>query len=41
MGICSFGDMLATWGAIESTFKELGYAFDHGAAVAVVEEYIE
>jgi aspartate aminotransferase-like enzyme len=41
MGICSYNDMLATWGAVEATFKELGYKFDVGAAVAAVEDFIE
>jgi aspartate aminotransferase-like enzyme len=41
MGICSFTDMLATWGAVEATLKELGYKFDMGAGVAAVEQFIE
>jgi aspartate aminotransferase-like enzyme len=41
MGICSYNDMLATWGAIEATLKEYGYKFDMGAGVAAVEEFIE
>ena len=36
MGVCSFTDMIATWGAIEATLKELGYKFEIGSGVGAV-----
>lgn len=36
MGICSFTDLLATFGAIEATLTELGYEVEKGSGVGTI-----
>lgn len=38
MGICSWTDMVATWGAIEATLNKMGYPVKPGCAVSAVIE---
>jgi len=40
MGICSFTDLLATFGAIESTLKKMGYQFESGKGVGAIEAWM-
>jgi len=39
MGICSMGDLRATWAAIEAVLADMGYKATRGAAVEAVEAY--
>jgi len=38
MGVCTFTDLLATFGAVEATFMELGYPVEKGASTGAVAE---
>lgn len=40
MGVCSFTDLMACIGAIESTFKELGFEFQEGAGTGAIVDYM-
>ena len=40
MGVCSMTDILATYGAIEATLRDMGYDFEPGAAVKAVVEHM-
>jgi aspartate aminotransferase-like enzyme len=41
MGICSFTDLLATFGAIEAALKRLGYEFEIGSGVRAIVEQMQ
>jgi len=40
MGVCSFTDLMACIGAVESTLKEFDYEFEEGAGTGAVVEYM-
>lgn len=40
MGICSFTDLLATFGAIEATLTELGYKVEKGSSVGSIADFM-
>ncbi|MEE9152022.1 MAG: alanine--glyoxylate aminotransferase family protein [Thermoplasmata archaeon] len=40
MGICSFTDLLATFGAIEATLTELGYKVEKGSGVGAIADFM-
>ncbi|MCK4444042.1 MAG: alanine--glyoxylate aminotransferase family protein, partial [Thermoplasmata archaeon] len=40
MGVCTFTDLMACIGAIESTLKELGFEFKEGAGTGAVVDYM-
>ncbi|MFQ6060154.1 MAG: pyridoxal-phosphate-dependent aminotransferase family protein [Thermoplasmata archaeon] len=40
MGVCTFTDLMACFGGIESTLKELGYRFEEGAGTGAILEYM-
>lgn len=40
MGICSFGDLVATFAAIESVLIKLGYKLERGDAVEAIEAFM-
>jgi aspartate aminotransferase-like enzyme len=40
MGVCTFADLMACFGGIESTLKEMGYKFEEGAGTGAIVEYM-
>jgi aspartate aminotransferase-like enzyme len=40
MGVCTFTDLMACIGAIESALKELGFQFEEGAGTGAIVEYM-
>lgn len=40
MGVCTFADLMACFGAIESTLKEMGFEFEAGAGTGAIVEYM-
>lgn len=40
MGVCTFADLMACFGGIESTLKEMGHEFEEGAGTGAIVEYM-
>jgi aspartate aminotransferase-like enzyme len=40
MGVCTFADLMACFGGIESTLKEMGHGFERGAGTGAIVEYM-
>jgi aspartate aminotransferase-like enzyme len=40
MGVCTFADLMACFGGIESTLKEMGYEFEEGAGTGTIVGYM-
>jgi aspartate aminotransferase-like enzyme len=40
MGVCTFADLMACFGGMESTLKEMSYEFEEGAGTGAIVEYM-